>query len=107
MSSTAETRILCHIFLVCLHYEGYSSLDINLLQSDLSLNPKKTSEIVKSLGCRILTPKGADTEKIIAKWQNEGKTSSIPTSSSSRKVKIASLKIPLEFPRERKMAAKR
>lgn len=106
MSSSAETRILCYIFLACLYYEGYSSLDINLLQSDLSLNPKKTSEVVKSLGCRILTPKGADTEKLVAKWQNEGKTSSIP-SGSNKKVRIASLKIPLEFPRERKMAAKR
>lgn len=112
MSSSAESRILCHLFLACLHYDGYVNLDLNLLQADLSLNARKASDIAKSLGCRVTTPKGAEVDKVTARWQNEGKTSSLPGGGGARaatsgKLKIASLKIPLEFPRERKAAAKR
>ena len=110
MTTASESRLLCFLFVACLAYDGYTSLDITLLANDLNLNPKRTTEVAKSLGCRVVGPKGTELDKIIAKWKNEGRDGSVALAAGSgaqSKVKVANLKIPLEFPRERKAKAKR
>jgi hypothetical protein len=46
----------------------------------------------------MIQPKGKDAERILASWRTDGRT--LPDSDSG-KLKVATLTIPLEFPREK------
>lgn len=51
------------------------------------------------LGCRIIIPRGKDLDSIQAKWRVEGRT--LPDTDQG-KLKVASLLLPLEFPKEKR-----
>lgn len=99
----SEIRLLSHLFLVCLSYEGYVALDYQTLSNDMVYNNRKTIELLKMLGCRVVQPRGKDLERIYASWRTDGRT--IP-SLEGGKLKVASLIIPLEFPKEKSGKAK-
>lgn len=80
--------------------EQYTSLNIAQLTTDLGIAQKLTTTLLKSLGARIEAPKGTEFDKVIAAWQNDGKTVGGNSDVASGKLKIASLKLPLDFPRE-------
>ncbi|CAD6575417.1 MAG: DNA-directed RNA polymerase I subunit rpa49 [Cyphobasidiales sp. Tagirdzhanova-0007] len=106
VTPVSKTRLLCHLFVACLYLDSYTHLDISLLANDLSLSSKKAVEMLKSLGCRIATPKGQETDRILSTWKNEGYTTE---SAVGGRLKTANLKVPLEFPKEKsgKAPAKR
>jgi hypothetical protein len=94
----SEIRLLTHLFVACLAYESYGALDFQTISNDMSYNIKRATELVKMLGCRMIQPKGKDAERILASWRTDGRT--LPDSDSG-KLKVATLTIPLEFPREK------
>lgn len=69
----------------------------------MAYNVKKTVELLKMLGCRMVQPKGKEAERILASWNMDGKTTPDP---DQGKLKVASLIIPLEFPKEKRGKAK-
>lgn len=103
VTPAADAKLLAHLLLVCLSYESYGALDYQTLSNDMNYNTKKTSELLKMLGCRTIQPKGKDAERIYASWRADNKT--IPDADHG-KLKVAVLTIPLEFPKERRGKAK-
>lgn len=57
-------------------------------------------ELFRSLGCQLVAPSAADREKLVA----QGRATSAADAAKSKK---ASLKVPLQFPKERRGKAKR
>jgi len=55
--------------------------------------------LFRSLGCQLIVPSATDREKLVAAGMAE-------TVTEAAKMKKASLKVPLEFPKERKGKAK-
>lgn len=69
----------------------------------MAYNINKTAELLKMLGCRTIQPKGKEAERILASWRMDGRA--MPDADQSR-LKVASLMIPLEFPKEKRGKAK-
>lgn len=105
VTPTKQSNLACYIFVLALYLDNYQNVDMARLANDISLAPRKATEIFKSLGCQIATPRGTELEKILVTWRNEGKTTeSDGKASDGARLKVANLKIPLEFPRERRKA---
>lgn len=64
------------------------------------LTSNRVQELFRSLGCVLVAPSAEDREKLVA-------TGRAATAAEAAKSKKAKLKVPLEFPKERKMKAKR
>jgi len=109
MTPTKQINLCCYLFVLALHLDNYSNVDMVRLSNDISLSPKKATEVFKSLGCQINTPRGTELERILVTWRNEGRTVEADgKGADGGRLKVASLKMPLEFPREkRKAPAKR
>lgn len=108
VTPTSESKIFAYIFCACLHLENYTTLDFQLISNDMAQSSKKMVDILKSLGCRIDVPRGPEADRILATWKNEGRSTESAIAGAG-KLKVASLKLPLEFPSEKrgKAAAKR
>ncbi|GAA5930863.1 DNA-directed RNA polymerase I subunit RPA49 [Sporobolomyces koalae] len=99
VTSFMELKLLSYLLILVLRIDGYST-DVNSIAEDLGMGNKKVQELFRSLGCQLLAPTATDKEKLVA----AGHAS---TPAEAAKMKKASLKVPLEFPKERKGKAKR
>jgi len=105
ITPTKQSNLACFLFVIALYLDNYQNIDLGTLANDISLNPRKATEVFKSLGCQIATPRGTELERLILTWRNEGKTTeSDGKASDGGRIRVANLKIPLEFPRERRKA---
>ena len=102
MTEASDSKILSNILCAALYLDSYTTLDFQLLGNDMSVTAKKTTDLLKALGCRIIVPKGTELDKIVAQWKNTGRSTE---SASAGKLKVASLLLPLEFPKERRAKA--
>ena len=89
-----------HFMVIALHIDDYGPLDIATLASDLGIPAKRAADYLHALGARIVTPRSAELERVLATWKAENK--SVPADITGGKVKTATLKIPLDFPREKR-----
>ncbi|GAA5878032.1 hypothetical protein JCM16303_002824 [Sporobolomyces ruberrimus] len=99
VTSFMELKLLSYLLVVVLKVDGYST-DVDSIASDLGMGNKKVQELFRSLGCQLVVPSAADREKLVA----SGMASTV---AEAAKMKKASLKVPLEFPKERKGKAKK
>lgn len=60
----------------------------------------RVGEVFRSLGCHLVVPSAAECERLVA-------IKVVATKSEARKSKQAVLRVPLEFPKERRGAPKR
>lgn len=80
-----ETRLLTHLFVLCLHLDGFA-LEPRLLQEDLGLRPPAVATLLKELGC---------TLQPITETQRVQRGLS---KAEARQIKRAVLRAPLVFP---------
>jgi len=105
MTPTKQMTLCCYLFVLALHLDNYQNIDMARIANDISLSPRKATGIFKSLGCQIITPRGMELEKVLVTWRNEGKTvEGDGKGADGGKLKVASLKMPLRFPREKRNA---
>ncbi|GAA5985212.1 hypothetical protein JCM11641_003633 [Rhodosporidiobolus odoratus] len=99
VTSVTELKLLAYMLVIVLKVDGWST-DIAGIADDLGMGSKKVSELFRSLGCISTAPSAADREKMVA-------TGQAASASEAAKSKKAVLKVPLQFPKERKSKAKR
>ncbi|GAA6060897.1 hypothetical protein JCM10212_000180 [Sporobolomyces blumeae] len=94
VTSFTELKLLSYMLAIMLRIDGYST-NITTVAEDLGMGNSKVQELFRSLGCTLVAPSAADKEKMVA--------ANIATSvAEAAKSKKAVLKVPLEFPKERK-----
>jgi DNA-directed RNA polymerase I subunit RPA49 len=89
-------KLILHICTLTLIVDNFST-DVYDIREDLRLDNRQISSYFSELGARITTP--TETERL-------GKLGGIPKSEASIH-KMAKLKLPLEFPKQRIMRAKK
>ncbi|GAA5903096.1 DNA-directed RNA polymerase I subunit RPA49 [Sporobolomyces salmoneus] len=99
MTSFMEQKLLSYLLVIVLRIDGYST-DIDSIAHDLAIGPPKIREVFRSLGCQIVAPSAVDREKLVT-------SGFAKTTAEAGKMKKATLKVPLEFPKERKGRAKK
>ncbi|BGP19904.1 hypothetical protein JCM10213_008622 [Rhodosporidiobolus nylandii] len=99
VTSTMEIKLLAYLLVVVLKVDGWST-DVTGIADDLGMGTKKVQELFRSLGCVLQPPSAADREKMVA----TGQASTVAEAAKSKK---AVLKVPLQFPKERKGKSKR
>ncbi|GAA6007435.1 hypothetical protein JCM11491_004162 [Sporobolomyces phaffii] len=99
VTSFTELKLLSYLLVVVLKVDGYST-DVASIADDLGMGKPKVQELFRSLGCQLVVPSATDREKLVA-------TGMAATVAEAAKMKKASLKVPLEFPKERKGRAKK
>ncbi|GAA5862065.1 hypothetical protein JCM3774_006158 [Rhodotorula dairenensis] len=99
VTSVMELKLLAYLLVVVLRVDGWST-DVTTMADDLGMGSRRVQELFRSLGCVLVAPSAEDREKLVA-------TGRAATSAEAAKSKKAKLKVPLEFPKERKMKAKR
>ncbi|GAA6001667.1 DNA-directed RNA polymerase I subunit RPA49 [Rhodotorula paludigena] len=99
VTSTAEIKCLCYMLVLMLRVDGWNT-DVTTVAEDLGMGNKRVQELFRSLGCQLVAPSAADREKLVA----QGRATSAADAAKSKK---ASLKVPLQFPKERRGKAKR
>jgi len=88
VTSDTETKLLTHLFALCLRVDGYAT-EIGVLAADLHMPVVKAAQLFKSLGCRLEI---ATTQERAASGM---------TLKEAQESKKAVLRIPLEFPKPR------
>jgi len=99
VTSFMELKLLSYLLIFVLKIDNYST-DVDSIAQDLGMGKIKVQELFKSVGCQLLVPSITDREKLVA----SGLASSV---TEAAKMKKACLKVPLEFPKERKGRAKK
>ncbi|BGP35152.1 DNA-directed RNA polymerase I subunit rpa49 [Rhodotorula toruloides] len=99
VTTTMELKLLTYMLVVALKLDGWST-DVETMAKDLGMGTKRVGELFRSLGCQLIAPSAADREKLVA----TGRASSAAEAAKSKK---ATLKVPLQFPKERKGQPKR
>ncbi|GAA6037685.1 hypothetical protein JCM8097_002284 [Rhodosporidiobolus ruineniae] len=95
VTSRMEIKLLAYMAVLVLKVDGWST-DVQGFADDLGMGAKRVSEIFRSLGCALQPPSAADREKMVA-------TGQASTVAEAAKSKRAVLKVPLQFPKERKL----
>lgn len=86
MTSQMQDKLLCYMFVLCLHIDDFST-DPMMLSADLGMRATRTISLFKSLGCSIL--QCSEVQRI-----------SLGLSKADAKnYKRADLKLPLNFPK--------
>ncbi|KAI0759036.1 RNA polymerase I associated factor, A49-like protein [Fomes fomentarius] len=93
MTPQTETMLLTHMFALCLRIDDYAT-DMDSVAHDLSMPPAKVNGLFKSLGCTI--------KKLTL---TELKQRGLPDAAAE--TKRAVLTVPLEFPKNRVIRARR
>ncbi|GAA5989774.1 hypothetical protein JCM5350_000135 [Sporobolomyces pararoseus] len=99
VTSFMELKLLSYLLVLVLRIDGYST-DVDSIAQDLGMGRQKVGELFRSLGCQLVVPTATDREKLV-------QTGMASTVAEAAKMKKASLKVPLEFPKERKGRAKK
>ncbi|BGP43179.1 DNA-directed RNA polymerase I subunit rpa49 [Rhodotorula kratochvilovae] len=99
VTSTMELKLLAYLLVVVLKVDGWST-DVTVIADDLGMGNKRVQELFRSLGCVLLSPSSADREKLVA----QGRATSAADAAKSKK---AVLRVPLQFPKERRGRAKK
>ncbi|GAA5940277.1 hypothetical protein JCM3775_004418 [Rhodotorula graminis] len=99
VTSTMELKLLGYLLVVVLKVDGWTT-DVTTIADDLAIGSKRVQELFRSLGCVLAAPSAADREKLVA----TGRATSAADAAKSKK---ATLKVPLEFPKERRSRAKK
>ncbi|GAA5966974.1 hypothetical protein JCM3765_004419 [Sporobolomyces pararoseus] len=99
VTSFMELKLLSYLLVLVLRIDGYST-DVDSIAQDLGMGRQKVGELFRSLGCQLVVPSATDREKLV----QSGMASTV---AEAAKMKKASLKVPLEFPKERKGRAKK
>ncbi|KAI0070971.1 RNA polymerase I associated factor A49-like protein [Panus rudis PR-1116 ss-1] len=93
VTSQMETRLLTHIFALCLHIDDFAT-DPAMIAQDLSMDPVKVNTLFRSLGCKLQGLTETDVKRL-----------GLPDAMVG--TKRAVLKVPLEFPTVRVKRARR
>lgn len=120
VTGVTEVKLLGYLLVLVLKVDGWST-DVTTIATDLGMGAQKyvfvfgspsrrfeltqlrrtrVQELFKSLGCAIMTPSADERQKLIS-------SGAATTDAEARKRKRAVLKVPLEFPKERRGVPKR
>ncbi|GAA6055841.1 hypothetical protein JCM3770_004786 [Rhodotorula araucariae] len=99
VTTTMELKLLAYLLVVVLKVDGWST-DVTTIADDLGMGNKRVQELFRSLGCVLVSPSSADREKLVA----QGRATSAADAAKSKK---ATLRVPLQFPKERRGRAKK
>ncbi|KAM0748695.1 RNA polymerase I associated factor, A49-like protein [Meredithblackwellia eburnea MCA 4105] len=99
MTDWMQMKLLSYLLVVALKIDGEVT-DVNKLAEDLEMGVPKVQELFKSLGCTIIAPSTEERALLV----RSGRASN---DVEARKCKRAVLRVPLEFPKERRGKAKK